>query len=273
MPPSPSKSPTRPRRSTANRDLPSFMRRPPKPEGVKSILAYATLNKLSTSELEDRYQHNARILAETSASSSHFVKQLEDQQAAIRSRLNDLGVESIRSQLEHTKLEEEESMSVDPPPPPPDEYRPIGAKARALARWNAGARGAAVGGMSHDEAANILRETYQREQEHKARVIDRRRRRGEVMPGEQLTRAEMDARMLAFLTYKPTDSDLEDDGDDDDDEEEEEEDEESRPSWFDEDDQDDGIKGQDIIEPDYEDLASVIRIDEARIPWSIPREE
>lgn len=70
-----------------------------------------------------------------SASSSHFIKQLEDQQAAIRSRLNDLGVEGIRSQLEHTKIEEEESMSVDPPPPPPGEYRPIGAKARALARW------------------------------------------------------------------------------------------------------------------------------------------
>lgn len=70
-----------------------------------------------------------------SASSSHFIKQLEDQQAAIRSRLNDLGVEGIRSQLEHTKIEEEESMSVDPPPPPPDQYRPIGAKARALARW------------------------------------------------------------------------------------------------------------------------------------------
>ena len=108
------------------------------------------------------------------------------------------------------------------------------------------------------------------------------------MPGEQLTRAEKDARMLAFLyvihlrgcvcfltecfhsTYKPTDSDLEDD---DDDEEDDEEDEEGRPSWFNEDDQDDGIKGQDIIEPDYEDLSSVIRIDEARIPWSIPREE
>ncbi|PIL37271.1 hypothetical protein GSI_00964 [Ganoderma sinense ZZ0214-1] len=272
MPPSPTRSSTRPRRSTANGDLPSFMRRPPKPEGVKTILANASLHALTAAELEDRYQHNARILAETSASSSHFIKQLEDQQAAIRSRLNDLGVEGIRSQLEHTKIEEEESMSVDPPPPPPDEYRPIGAKARALARWNpTGTRGAAAGGMSYDEATNILRETYQREQEHKARVIDRRRRRGEVMPGEKLTRAEMDARMLAFLTYKPTDSDLEDD--DDDDEGEEEDDGEGRPSWFDEDDQDDGIKGQDIIEPDYEDLSSVIRIDEARIPWSIPREE
>ena len=70
-------------------------------------------------------------------------------------------------------------------------------------------------------------------------------------------------------TYKPTDSDLEDD----DDEEEDEEDEDGRPSWFDEDDQDDGIKGQDIVEPDYDDLSTIIRIDEARIPWSIPREE
>ena len=59
----------------------------------------------------------------------------------------------------------------------------------------------------------------------------------------------------------------------DDDEEEYEEDEDGRPSWFDEDDQDDGIKGQDIVEPDYDDLSTIIRIDEARIPWSIPREE
>lgn len=60
--------------------------------------------------------------------------------------------------------------------------------------------------------------------------------------------------------YKPTDSDLEgmdeDDSDDDD------------PStWF-EDDQDDGIKGQDIIPPDVEELSNVIRVDESRIRYS-----
>jgi len=38
-------------------------------------------------------------------------------------------------------------------------------------------------------------------------------------------------------------------------------------TWF-EDDQDDGRKGQDIIEPDYDDLSSVIRIDESRINYS-----
>ena len=41
------------------------------------------------------------------------------------------------------------------------------------------------------------------------------------------------------------------------------------PSDLYEDDQDDGRKGQPIIEPDYEDLSDVIRIDERRIPRSI----
>jgi len=38
-------------------------------------------------------------------------------------------------------------------------------------------------------------------------------------------------------------------------------------TWF-EDDQDDGRKGQDIIEPDYDDLSNVIRIDESRIHYN-----
>ena len=62
--------------------------------------------------------------------------------------------------------------------------------------------------------------------------------------------------------------------DDDDDDEEDDEYEDGSPSWLGEDDQDDGIKGQDIVEPDYDDeLSRVIRIDEARIPYAIPRDE
>ena len=53
--------------------------------------------------------------------------------------------------------------------------------------------------MSYDEATKILQESFQREQEHKQKLEEKRRRRGDVMAGEQLTRAEMDARMLAFL--------------------------------------------------------------------------
>jgi len=60
--------------------------------------------------------------------------------------------------------------------------------------------------------------------------------------------------------YKPSESDLEDDdGDDPDDED---------PStWFD-DDQDDGRKDQDIIEPDVEDLSDIIRVDTSRVYYN-----
>ena len=60
-------------------------------------------------------------------------------------------------------------------------------------------------------------------------------------------------------SYKPTESDLEDDDEEDD------SDDDDPAGWFD-DDQDDGRKGQDIIEPDYDDLSNIIRIDESRIP-------
>ncbi|KAH9943325.1 uncharacterized protein BXZ73DRAFT_74305 [Epithele typhae] len=273
MPP----SPTRTRRAT-NGEMPSFLRRPPKPDGVKTILAHANISGLSPAELQERFDHNARILAETSASSSAFIRQLEDQQAAIRERLSsaEVGVEGIRTRLEHTTIEDApEAMSVDPRSPtsasPPSEPRPISAKEQVLARWNAkmAVQTGPARGMSADEAAQILRNTFKREQEHKQKVMDKKRRRGDILPGEQLTYAEKNARMLAFLNYKPTDSDMEDDDDDDDDDD----DEDGQPTWFDEDDQDDGVKGQDIVEPDYEDMANIIRIDEARIPWAIPPEE
>ncbi|KAI0650619.1 hypothetical protein C8Q79DRAFT_900114 [Trametes meyenii] len=265
-------SPTRARRQ--NSDLPSFMRRPPKPDGVRSV-ANTPIHKLSPRELEERYKHNARTLAETSTSSSTFIKQLEDQQAAIRIRLNELGVEGIRSQLEQTSIEDEPNfMNIDAAPGPSSPIqstvKPIGAKQRALARWAGTGNTVATAAMSYEEADQILHDTFVREQEHKQKVLDKRRRRGEVIEGEQLSRAEMDARMWAFVSYKPSESDMEDDDDDD---EDDEEDEEGRPAWWDEDDQEDGIKGQDIVEPDYEELSSIIRIDEARIPFSIPREE
>ena len=61
--------------------------------------------------------------------------------------------------------------------------------------------------------------------------------------------------------HKPTDSDLEDDDDDVD------ADDEDPASWF-EDDQDDGRKGQDIVEPDAEVLADIIRIDHNNLHYS-----
>jgi hypothetical protein len=64
--------------------------------------------------------------------------------------------------------------------------------------------------------------------------------------------------MSPFRNYKPSESDLEDDDEEDDDD----------PStWF-HDDQDDGRKGQDIIEPDAEDMSDIIRVDTSRIYYN-----
>lgn len=66
--------------------------------------------------------------------------------------------------------------------------------------------------------------------------------------------------------YRPTDSDME---------QEEDSDDEDPASWFD-DDQDDGRKGQNIVDPDTEDLSDIIRVDASRIRYSTfyePRDE
>ena len=71
-----------------------------------------------------------------------------------------------------------------------------------------------------------------------------------------------------FRNYKPSESDLEDEGDDD-------SDDEDPSTWFD-DDQDDGRKGQDIIEPDAEDFSDMIRVDTSRVYYNTfyePRDE
>jgi hypothetical protein len=67
--------------------------------------------------------------------------------------------------------------------------------------------------------------------------------------------------------YKPTDSDLEDDDSSDNDDD--------PGTWFDDEDED-GIKGQNIVLPDTEDYTNIIRIDEGRIPYNIfyePRDD
>lgn len=61
--------------------------------------------------------------------------------------------------------------------------------------------------------------------------------------------------LIWYRNAKPSDSDLED-------EDEDEEDVEDPSTWMWEDDQDDGIKGQNIVQPDsIDDLSNVIRID------------
>ena len=130
-----------------------------------------------------------------------------------------------------------------------------------------------AGSFSLQEAIEIEQRAHQQDLERKQRALEKKQH---SMPGagENLTREEREARIWAFMyvhllrtvhfciyhlmiisrNHKPTDSDLED---------EEESDSDGDPStWF-EDDQDDGIKGQDIIYPDEEELHNIIRVDDS----------
>lgn len=137
--------------------------------------------------------------------------------------------------------------------------------------------------FTFQEAMEIEQEAHRQHQQRKKELEqkqeDKRRRMGLLVGGERaLTREEQEARVYAFMygtvyilserftkivlyhhrSYKPNESDLEDEDDDDDADDD--------PSTYFDDDQDDGRKGQDIIEPDYGDISEVIRIDESRIP-------
>ncbi len=143
--------------------------------------------------------------------------------------------------------------------------------------------------LSFEEAIELEQQAHAADLERKQRMQERRQKQGLVsVKGQTLTREEQEARIWAFMcgdradllpknivlmstafrNYKPSESDLEDDDDDDM--------EDDDPStWF-HDDQDDGRKGQDIIEPDAEDLSDIIRVDTSRVYYNTfyePRDE
>ncbi|KIO12837.1 hypothetical protein M404DRAFT_124795 [Pisolithus tinctorius Marx 270] len=216
--------------------------------------------EMSLRELHDQYDRNERLLCSSSASTSALVQRLSAEQQAISSRLLELeGIEHIRNGIKNTNINADEKMNLDPQSSP----RIIGAKQRALSRYaplpsNGNSH---IGSLTLQEAIALEQRAHVEDLARQQRIDERRRRIGLPVKGEVLTRQEKDARMWAFLNYKPTDSDLEDMDDDDDSDT-------SDPStWFD-DDQDDGVKGQDIIPPDLEDLSNVIRIDESKIRYS-----
>lgn len=136
--------------------------------------------------------------------------------------------------------------------------------------------------MSLEEAVELERQAHAADLERKRRLLERRQKQGLVsVNGGPVTREEQEARIRAFMcdehlaylittnfdnalcrvfrNYKPSESDLEDDDDDDDDSED------GDPSMWYIDDQDDGRKDQDIIEPDPEDMSDIIRVDTSRI--------
>ncbi|OBZ76780.1 hypothetical protein A0H81_03979 [Grifola frondosa] len=259
------RTPTRPRQPAP----PPGFRIPPKPSPAAAP-SVRSINQMSVQELQERHSTNARILAQSTPTTSAFVQRLTDEQAAIQARLVELiGMEVIRNQLEQTTIKNEDvTMNIDPSPPPAPvpEPRPIAAKQRILAKFMSKTPKGEGSGFTFEEAVRIEQEAHALDAKRKAEIIEKRRRRGLPIKGEVLTREQQEARIWAFMNYKPTDSDLEDD-------DEEDSEDEDPSTWF-VDDQDDGRKGQNLVEPDYEEYySSVIRIDESRIPFSIPRDE
>jgi len=130
-----------------------------------------------------------------------------------------------------------------------------------------------------DEAMELERAAFLRDKQR----AEAKTQRQVAATGLTLTREEREARIWGFMwvsfrdwphfagwrknrNYKPSESDMEDDDEDSDDD---------PANWF-EDDQDDGRKGQDIVEPDEEDYSDIIRVDASRIQYSTfyePRDE
>jgi len=215
---------------------------------------------MTARELHDQHNRNERLLSSSIVSTSALVQRLSVEQTAIESRLLELeGIEEIRNGLKHANINSDEVMPIDVQPEP----RVIDAKQRALSRYAPlPSNGATyqVGSLSLQEAMQLEQRAHAIDLERQQRSDDKKRRIGLPLRGEILSRQEMEARIWAFMNYKPTDSDLEDMDEDDD--------EDDDPStWF-EDDQDDGVKGQDIVPPDVEDLSNIIRVDENRIRYS-----
>ncbi|TFK76032.1 hypothetical protein BDN72DRAFT_831477 [Pluteus cervinus] len=239
-------SPTSRRASLVNGFRPSPR---PKPRPIE---------EMTLRELRDVHNLNAKILASPGASTSTYVHRITAEQAAVAARIFELeGMETINTGLKNTRIIGEDDMNIDIPAEPPVS-RAIEAKRKALSQFGAESTSKATGTMSLQEAMELERQAHVQDLERQKRAIEKKKRLGLPIQGEVLTRAEREARIWAFMNHKPSDSDMEDDDDDDDDED--------PAAWF-EDDQDDGRKGQDIVEPDVEDLANFIRVDESRVPY------
>jgi len=212
------------------------------------------VSQMSVRELYDQHERNTRTLSSPAASTSALIQRVSAEQAAIEGRLLELeGMENLQRKLRDTRISADEEMNVDGPEPHPIS-KAIDAKRRVLSKYNpeplSNGRGTAT--LSFQEAIQLEQRAHAQDQERQQRLEDKRKRTGMPLKGEVLTKQEREARIWAFMNAKPSDSDLEDDSDEDDDD---------PAAWF-EDDQEDGIKGQDIVQPDaYDELENIIRVD------------
>lgn len=75
------------------------------------------------------------VFTDSGPSTSTYVQRINAEQAAIESRLVELGVEDIQKMLSDTSLNVDEQMNIDGQPQPQSNPRPISAKQRALEKY------------------------------------------------------------------------------------------------------------------------------------------
>jgi hypothetical protein len=211
-------------------------------------------------ELYDQHERNVRTLSSQAASTSALIQRVSAEQAAIEARLLELeGMETIQTRLNKTRISGEDDMNIDEPEHPTS--RAIDVKRKVLSKYNPEPLNGRsnVGSLSFQEAIELEQRAHAQDLERQRRLEEKRKRTGLSLRGEVLTKQEREARIWAFMNAKPSESDLEDDSDEDD---------EDPSTWF-EDDQDDGIKFQNIVQPDsIEELSGIIRIDGSKAHYS-----
>jgi len=235
-------------------------KKPTVPPGFIASRPKRRPSQMSVRELYDQHERNTRTLSTSAASTSTLVQRVSAEQAAIEARLLELeGMQNIQAKLKNINISEGDEMNVDLPEHPI--AKAIDTKRRVLAKYNPEPLngGRSVGSLSFQEAIQLEQRAHTQDLERQQRLEEKRKRTGMLLKGEILTKEEREARIWAFMNHKPSDSDLEDDSDEDDDD----------PStWF-EDDQDDGIKGQHIVQPDsIDELSNIIRIDSSKFHYS-----
>ncbi|KLO19843.1 hypothetical protein SCHPADRAFT_992454 [Schizopora paradoxa] len=298
MPPSSPPRPRRTKRNTSGTGIPG-MRAPPLPFHVIPI------ERMTVVQLKEKYESNQRTLSLPSSSSAvaklsdeqqriqgrlaeielHSTLQngienvtLEDRRPDEASNDVEMGDEPSEPQtpvngagnINGTRVEETKPSEAQQQTDPGADTnggtvfvsRTLLAKQKALAAWGSGAKTSTTKTniINFQEAMEIEARAHALERERVERAREKREMRQMPMRRDASSRAEFEARMWAFMNYKPSNSDNEDDSDFDDDD-----DPEDPANWF-VDDQDDGRKGQNIIYPDAEDFADVIRVDDSRLP-------
>jgi len=211
------------------------------------------IEELTIRELEDTYHRNLTILSKPSGSRCSHIPRINAEQASIETRLIELGVRELGNALSATHLT---------PPEGVNEAHPVDSKRRAIEKSAPPATNLANSLLLPlNEAIAIEQEAHQEQLAKQHRQWERRHITGRIMPGEVLTMKEREQRISAFMNYKATNSDLEDENEEDNDDMDSVDSDDS-VNWVDPY-KDDSEKGHPLVYPD--EMEYIIQVDRSHI--------